>query len=170
MTSRLQLLIMPIKKMITWVNEHTDCTPGILVATSYATDYDQFPNNSIVEVFEDIDYECTGRSFTQRQAKNYANYIRKLPDSTDLIICACNAGESRSPALCAALCEYFGEDSSWIWDSPHYHPNIHVFDLFVRELGIEISDLRKDHLYLRNRQAFTTAIKNARGVLQNDNS
>ena len=86
-----------------------------------------------------------------------------MPASTKMIICACNAGESRSAALCASLCEYFGVDSRWIWDSPQYHPNMFVFDMFTQALGIEIDDAKKDDLYWRNRQAFLNAIKQARG-------
>lgn len=158
-----KLHIMPIKKMIDWVKAYDSKSVAVLVAASYELDFTKMPNQCIAEMFDDIDYECPGRSITNKQAEEYANFIRTLPDSTETIICACNAGESRSTALCAALCEYYSVDSSWIWESYLYHPNMLVFDLFTKALGVEVDDFRKDELFQKNRNAFSIAIKNARG-------
>lgn len=157
-----QLSIMPIKKMYQWIHKSASEDVAILIAASYDTACIEYPTNSHIEIFDDIDFECLGRSFTMAQARNYAEFIKSLPPSTQTFICACNAGESRSAALCAALCEYYNVDSSWIWDSPHYHPNMLVFDLFTQALGLKISDMQKDSLFFRNKQAFTHAISQAR--------
>lgn len=159
-----RLQIMPIKKMIAWVNEHGDADVAILVASSYDVDSSQLPKNCISQIFDDIDYEVVGRSLTQNQAQKYADFIRTLPESNNLIICSCNTGESRSAALCAALCEYYHTDASWIWDSPKYHPNMLVFDLVTKEMGLAIDDTRMDELFWRNQHAFTLAINHIREV------
>ena len=153
------LKIMPIKKMIEWVNACGNARVAVLVASSYEVDCAKLPGNCLVQIFDDIDREVIGRSLTREQAHSYAAYVQSLAANTDVIICACNAGESRSAALCAALCEYYGVNSGWIWDSPHYHPNMYVFDLFTQELGVEVSDIRKEELFFRNSKAFAMAIK-----------
>ena len=158
-----QLMVMPIKKMLEWVSTHKRIHMAILVAASYDLDAAKLPHNCVVEMFDDIDFDCPGRSITVEQAKRYASFVQSLPDDTEIIVCACNAGESRSAALCAALCEYYNIDSAWIWDSPHYHPNMLVFDKFTRMLGLEIDDARKDDLFQINRAAFSKAIKQVRG-------
>ena len=156
------LKIMPIKKMMEWVNACRKTNVAVLVASSYDVDCAKLPSNCVVQIFDDVDREVTGRSLTREQAHTYASYIQSLAANTDVIICACNAGESRSAALCAALCEYYGMSSDWIWDSPYYHPNMYVFDLFTKELGVEVADIRKEELFFRNSRAFSTAIRQAK--------
>lgn len=153
------LKIMPIKKVVEWVNTCRRTNVAVLVASSYDVDCAKLPGNCVVQIFDDIDREVAGRSLTREQAHAYAYFVQNLAANIDVIICACNAGESRSAALCAALCEYYGVNSDWIWDSPHYHPNMYVFDLFTQELGVEVADFRKEELFFRNRKAFTIAIK-----------
>ncbi len=156
------LKIMPIKKMMEWVNTCEKTNVAVLVASSYDVDYVKLPSNCVAQVFDDLDREVAGRSLTQEQAHAYASYVQSLAANIDVIVCACNAGESRSAALCAALCEYYDVNSDWIWDSPHYHPNMYVFDLFTKELGVEVADVRKEELFFRNSKAFTTTIKRAK--------
>lgn len=158
-----QLMVMPIKKMLEWVSTHENTHIAVLVAASYELAPAKLPPNCVVEMFDDIDFDCPGRSITEEQANHYASFMRALPDDAEIIVCACNAGESRSAALCAALCEYYDTDSAWIWGSPHYHPNMLVFDMFTRALGLEIDDARKDDLFHINRTAFSRAIKQVRG-------
>ena len=157
-----RLKIMPIKKMMEWVNTCGKTNVAVLVASSYDVDCAKLPSNCVIQVFDDIDHEVAGRSLTQEQAHTYASYVQSLAANIDMIICACNAGESRSAALCAALCEYYGVNSDWIWESPHYHPNMYVFDLFTKELGVEVADFRKEELFFRNSKAFSIAIKRAK--------
>ena len=131
MSTHIKLQIMPIKKMLNWVQLPGNNSIPVLISASYDCDQSRLPPNCHMELFEDVDYECAGRSISWEQAGNYATYVRNLPNGTEAIICACNAGESRSAALCAGLCEYFQLDSGWIWDSTEYHPNMLVFDMFT---------------------------------------
>ena len=158
-----QLMVMPIKKMLEWVPVCSNKHVAVLAAASYDLDLSKLPDNCVVELFDDIDFECPGRSISEDQAKHYANFVKDLPDNTEIIICSCNAGESRSAALCASLCEYYDLDSNWIWGSPQYHPNMLVFDMFTKALGLEIDDARQEELFQTNRSVFANAIKQARG-------
>lgn len=136
---------------------------AVLVASSYDAPSVKLPPHSIVQIFDDVDYEIPGRSLSREQAQAYAGFVKGLPKDTETIVCACNAGESRSAALCAALCEYYGVDAGWIWDSPNYHPNMYVFGLFAEALGMKVDDEQLDALYYRNRKAFTDAIRRQKG-------
>ena len=156
-----QLIVMPIKKMLEWVSTYENTRIAVLVAASYDLDFAKLPSNCVVEMFDDIDFDCPGRSITEEQAERYASFVQALPDDTEIIVCACNAGESRSAALCAALCEYYNVDSAWIWGSPHYHPNMLVFDMFTQALGLSIDDTKKDALFQTNRTAFINAIRHS---------
>lgn len=156
------LKIMPIKKMVEWVNACGIAGVAVLVASSYELDRGKLPDNCVVQIFDDIDGVVVGRSFTREKANAYASFVKNLARNVDVIICACNAGESRSAALCAALCEYYGVSSDWIWDSLNYHPNMYVFELFAQALGVEVADARMEELFLRNRDLFTKTIMRAR--------
>ena len=59
----------------------------------------------------------------------------------------------------AAVMQHFGLDDMQIWDNPHYHPNMLVFDLLTRELNVPVSDEDKDARLYENMQAFRTAIR-----------
>ena len=156
-----QLMVMPIKKMLEWVSTHENTHIAVLVAASYDLDAAKLPHNCVVEMFDDIDFDCPGRSIVEEQANHYAAFVQDLAADTEMIICACNAGESRSAALCAALCAYYHIDSAWIWESPRYHPNILVFDMFTQALGLYIDDTQKDALLQTNRAAFKNAIRHS---------
>ena len=156
-----QLMVMPIRRMLDWVSTQESKHIAVLVAASYDLDPAKLPPNCVVEMFDDIDFDCPGRSITEEQANHYAAFVQDLAADIETVICSCNAGESRSAALCAALCEYYNVDSAWIWDSPHYHPNMLVFDMFTQALGLCIDDNRKDALIQSNRAAFTNAIRHS---------
>ena len=158
----MELQIMPIKTMLQWAETHDVSRTAVLAATSYVTEQAALPARSIRQSFDDIDREVPGRSISREQAEAYADFVRALPPDTRRIICCCDAGESRSAAICAALCEYYGINADWIWDSPRYHPNMLVFRLMTEALGIRMDDLTADALLWRSRTAFEQAAKNRR--------
>lgn len=46
----------------------------------------------------------------------------------------CDAGESRSPAIVAALTEAYGFHSENIWNNCNYRPNMHVYRVMKESL------------------------------------
>lgn len=52
---------------------------------------------------------------------------------SEFYIC-CDAGESRSPAIVAALLEAYNQDSGCIWNDNTYHPNMHVYEVMKEAL------------------------------------
>ena len=107
--------------------------------------------------YEDLDYECPGRSFSQMDATAFADFVKNL--EADVLYCCCDAGESRSPAVAAAVMRYFGLDDLQIWRNPHYHPNLLVFEMLAAALGAAVSDEEKDFRFYTNQKAFRDAVR-----------
>lgn len=115
----------------------------------------------VMAEYMDFDYDSP-RSFSSQQAEKFARLVMHLGTHiTDLYVC-CNMGESRSPAIAAAICRYFGLSDSHIWENPKYHPNILCFCRMLEALGLYISDEETDLLIETNRNAFKTAIRQTR--------
>ena len=108
--------------------------------------------------YEDLDYECYGRSFSSEDAKAFADYVKGMAD-VDTLYCCCDAGESRSPAVAAAVMRYLGMDDMAVWRNPHYHPNMLVFAMLMDAVNLSISDEEKDYLLYTNQKAFRDAIR-----------
>ena len=71
-----QLMVMPIKKMLEWVPVCSNKHVAVLVAASYDLDLSKLSDNCVVELFDDIDFECPGRSISEDQAKHYAKFVK----------------------------------------------------------------------------------------------
>ena len=107
--------------------------------------------------YEDLDYECQGRSFSKADAAAFADFVKHL--EADVLYCCCDAGESRSPAVAAAVMRFLGLDDMQVWENPHYHPNMLVFETLANALGADASDEEKDFRFYTNRKAFRDAIR-----------
>ncbi len=108
--------------------------------------------------YADLDYECPGRSFSRVDAMAFADFLKGQLDNTNTLYCCCDAGESRSPAVAAAVMRYLGLDDMAVWRNPHYHPNMLVFAILADALGLVFSDEEIDFLFYTNRKAFRDAI------------
>lgn len=120
----------------------------------------------VLRIYEDIDREVSGRSFSNEDATAFADFIKKLPRAALHLYFCCDAGESRSPAAAAAAMRYFGLDDRSVWRSPHYCPNMLVYRSLCEALGITVSDGEADALMYENMKAF----KNALGGKDENNS
>lgn len=156
------LHILPIKRLITVLAEGNHPAAAAIISCSSPIDEEKILIPHHIEIYDDIDCEVIGRSFSSQAADAIASFVSSLPDSiTDLFIC-CNAGESRSPAICAATLRHFGLDDMWIWKSVNYHPNMLVFQKMAAAYQHPISDDLADYLYYINKSAFEEQIKRAR--------
>ena len=64
---------------------------------------------------------------TEEQAKEIADFVKNIKDKSQLIICQCEHGQSRSAAVAAAITEYLCNDGIKIFSSDEYFPNKVVF-------------------------------------------
>ena len=116
----------------------------------------------VLRVYQDVDREIPGRSFSREDARAMADFIRGIDPGVKQIWCCCDMGESRSPAVAAAVSRYLEQDDTPIWTNPRFHPNMLVFDYLTQALGVGVTDEEKDELLYRNRKAFRDAIRRAR--------
>jgi len=155
-----ELQICPIKELLRLVKteEMTGC--AAILSSAYPMDPQRLGSVSFIfRQYEDLDYECAGRSFSREDARAFEIFLRNLDPEVHTLYCCCDAGESRSPAVAAAVMRYWGMDDLPVWQNPHYHPNMLVFDLLTRELNVPVSDEDKDARLYENMQAFRTAIR-----------
>jgi len=85
--------------------------------------------------FDDIDYNVEGHKlFTVNNARQIINFINRWENKIDLVIVNCEAGISRSTAVCAALAKSFGQDNSYFFKTGI--PNSHVYSTLLNEMNI----------------------------------
>ena len=149
--------ICPIKRLYQILTEGDIGKCGAIISSASEIDAEKVQCIAYVfQQYEDLDYECPGRSFSKADAAAFADFIKNL--EADVLYCCCDAGESRSPAVAAAVMRYFSLDDMQIWENPHYHPNMLVFEKLAGALGVAVSDEEKDFRFYINQKAFQDAI------------
>ncbi len=152
--------IMPSKKLIALCPV---TAAAALISTSLGVAEEKIQIPYIIAHYDDVDMDGP-RALSQKQASEFADFVKNLgPEIKHLYIC-CDAGESRSAAIAAATARYFGLDDDWIWSSPKYHPNMFCFERMIQAYGLTISDGEMDCLIHKNITAFRDAINRARGI------
>ena len=149
--------ICPIKGLYRIADGMAEGCGAILSSASEVDEAGLAGLDYVLRQYEDLDYECPGRSFSDEAAETFASYLRSHP-SLDTLYCCCDAGESRSPAVAAAVLRFLGRDDLAIWSDPHYHPNMLVFEKLMAALGMPVADEELDLLIYINQKAFRDAI------------
>ena len=90
--------------------------------------------NILFLVFDDTDNKITGiqTKDAQRIKTFLDNNISKW--NIENILVNCNAGQSRSAGVAAALMYYFNENDKPIFDNPMYKPNMLCYRTVLNEL------------------------------------
>ncbi len=127
------------------VTDRASIEEGVIVRTSYAVisihDEDKPPARIPQRVgMRDVLYVCFDdavpepgserRLMTADDATAIWNFVAANKENIGAIVCHCEQGMSRSPAVAAGLAELLGEDSSWFFQE--YQPNEYVFGLMLR--------------------------------------
>ena len=69
---------------------------------------------------------------TREQAREIWKFVKRHQNQIGSIVCHCEQGISRSPAVAIALAEAFGSDTRKI--KAHTHPNQHVYRLMCQAI------------------------------------
>ena len=155
----MRIQICPIKRLYQILAETGTVKAGAVLSSS--SDINDAKLQGISYVFrqyEDLDYECPGRSFSREDAVSFADFLTEQETRIDTLYCCCDAGESRSPAVAAAVMRYLGMDDMAIWQNPRCHPNMLVFVMLAEAMGLTVSDEEIDFLLYTNQKAFRDAI------------
>ena len=157
----MKIKICPVKTLYRLHGEGKTGRCAAVISASAEVEADRLPGIPYVFLqYDDVDAPIPGRSFSEADAVRILAFLQKLDSETDAIYCCCDAGQSRSPAVAAAICRRWGQDDSHIWNNPNYAPNMLVFDLLTRAFGLPVSDGEKDALLYTNRKAFRDAVRN----------
>ena len=90
--------------------------------------------NILFLTFDDTDNTTTG--IQKKDAKRIKKFLNtNIPKyNIDTILVNCNAGQSRSAGVAAALMFYFNNDDTPIFDNPMYKPNMLCYRTVLNEL------------------------------------
>lgn len=154
----MDIVIMPNKLFI---REHKGVVSedmAVIMCSSYKVDTSALSGirKKLILHFDDI-LANGSNSFNE----NIAGLIKTFLDTTDfreLYVC-CDSDESRSSAITAAIHKYNGESDLHIWNNPHYHPNLLVYEVLCKCFGKKVSKLSLRCLKRRNDDALRNAIR-----------
>ena len=151
--------ICPIKQLYGILAQEEHPHSVAVLSSSFDVRESRVPIPHIVEIFDDVDREIPGRSLSAEAAQRIAHFIKNVGPEIETVYVCCDSGISRSSAIAAAVCRYFGISDSPIWENPKYQPNPLVFRLLCENLGLPVGDELLDLLIDTNRSAFRNAVK-----------
>ena len=108
--------------------------------------------------FVDITDARRADAFTAEQAAKICSFWENRALYSALFVC-CDSGESRSPAIAAALMRSMGRSYFVIWQHTEYHPNPYVYTVMCRELGMKVDSSEVKERRAANQRAFERQIK-----------
>ena len=111
---------------------------------------------SITLLFDDTTNKHNPGRFTQNMADAVLKKIKENADKNNIYIC-CDSGESRSMAIAAAVMRFYNRSDKIIWNNPHFHPNLLVYELMCKSMRLSCSKLR----LLYNKKVSDYALKKA---------
>lgn len=76
----------------------------------------------------------TLKLMSEEQAEQVARFVTRNLASMRMLVCQCGFGQSRSPAIAAAVSEWLYGDSLRFFDDERYAPNRHVYKLVLGAL------------------------------------
>lgn len=117
-------------------------------------------NYVLVVPFADTTIRSHANSITVEQARDIINFVQNLPASIKDLYISCSAGQSRSPAIAAAIHRMVGRSDKDVWENPYYFPNGLVYQTLCNEFGLPTPDVYVQNLVECNRQCYLEAVKN----------
>ena len=121
--------------------------------------YGCLPENILNINFPDVTDGRESGAFSEWHARRIIDFVGGLSDEvTDIYVC-CTGGESRSPAVAAALLKMSQRSDKRVWKNPYYKPNTLVYSVLCREYGFKFSRIAARINLWRNTRAFKQAQK-----------
>lgn len=135
--------ICPVRKLYAIAAEADLSECAAIVVSSYDINMDKLQGiaNLLTMNFDDVSAEQSN-SFNDEQAGKMQAFVDSLPNNIDTLFVCCDSGESRSPAIAAAIMEHNGIDHMAIWKNPKYHPNPYVCAMLCT--AFEVSEVEQE--------------------------
>ena len=84
---------------------------------------------------EIVNLEEKYHSITDEQVEKIVHFYNEIKEHTDLLICQCEYGQSRSAAIAAAIMEYETKNGIDIFANDWYCPNKSLFRKLLKHLN-----------------------------------
>ena len=152
------ILISPIRAVL---NDLEDPTVDFILCSTETAVSAARRNNVLLLRFLDTEEENSYLCFRQFDAERIRSFLSRADANEDLFVC-CDSGESRSPAIAAAIRLAVGQTDRSIWESTDYHPNLLVFGKMCRTLGVDITEAGIRERRITNENAFHNAVINGK--------
>lgn len=158
---KFRIHICPIKG-IPWERIHDNEKSAIVICstTNLSSQYEDVSPERLCAVgFADVTDPELPLAIKEEHAAMIRGFILQLsPEISDLYL-SCDCGESRSPAVAAAIITAVGAPDDMVWQNPFYHINTLVYRCVCRAFGINMDAkdiIRKKSI---NELAFRNAMK-----------
>ncbi len=156
-----EIVVCPLKMLYLLSKDGDKNNVAVIAVSSYGIRLEELKGfcASMCMNFADITDAKREAAFATADAEQIAAFVKKLPDRLDTLFVCCDSGESRSPALAAAIARYNGLDDMSFWTNPRYHPNPLVYKRLCTAFGIELGEGEADNRLSINRKAFSDAVR-----------
>lgn len=123
------------------VESHNESSVVISIASKQMSRAKVFKNddNKIIDIlflsFNDTDMNTTESGcISSNDAESIKQFVQKYSDDVDTIIVQCEAGQSRSAGVAAALMKYLWNNDTAIFNNRKYTPNRLCYRTVLNEL------------------------------------
>ncbi len=135
-------------------------TMAVIFCSDEKNSYSELKPIMLVVSFSDTTSRDQADAISTEQAREIISFVKSLPaDIQDLYI-SCSAGQSRSPAIAAAVIRMYGRNDDAIWNNPFYTPNTLVYQVICQEAGLFAPQCYVEKLKQRNDMCFRRAKEN----------
>ena len=155
--SSIMIHILPESILKKEIHEIDPLTTAIIICSDNNTSYQNIISNMLLVCFADTT-KRDHNAITRKQAREIIGFVRNLSaEIIDLYIC-CSAGQSRSPAIAAAVLRMTGRSDKPIWENPFYVTNSLVYQTICHEFDLFAPDWYVRKLVDLNRQCFLDSV------------
>ena len=141
--------ILPRKLISEEIFDTEPAKNALIICADDTTEFNLFTPHQLVLCFQDTCNKNDPAAFSFEMAESIIRFIRELPEDVDDIYVCCAAGESRSPAIAAALLRISGRPDESVWKNPYYSPNTLVYCRILQKYGVS---MKFGYMILRERQ------------------
>lgn len=119
-----------------WSFENHDGISTIIISiTDTFSQPNTFDHNDCIKAVLPLQFDDVNRGqpncITSEDAKKIVDFVNLWKDKVDRILVHCEAGQSRSAGVAAAICKYLKGDDSEIYDNPRYTPNSTCYSMVL---------------------------------------